>query len=196
MKKFNRNGFTLVEGLLIVLVIAVLGFGGYFVWSKSHTKKTVTTTSSTTSSNSTSSNNSSDTKTASLDVKEWGLSLKYAPNGITLVYKVGGPNLIYVSSEQLGKAEPNCSVENERIGYILRGKPTDKYLEAESVYGDATTFQDQAKNNYHASTLGDYVYIYVGEQMACTIEVNPNPSAATTALRYQTIQAVDSIFKK
>lgn len=30
--KINQKGFTLVETLLVVLVLAVIGFGGYYVW--------------------------------------------------------------------------------------------------------------------------------------------------------------------
>ena len=30
----NQKGFGLVEGILIVLVISALGFGGYYVWNQ------------------------------------------------------------------------------------------------------------------------------------------------------------------
>lgn len=36
----NQKGFTLVEGLLIVLIMAVIGFGGYTVWNNSKDKGT------------------------------------------------------------------------------------------------------------------------------------------------------------
>ena len=32
--KLNNKGFGLVEGLLIALLLVVLGFGGYYVWSE------------------------------------------------------------------------------------------------------------------------------------------------------------------
>ncbi len=37
----NQKGFSAVEGLLIVLVLVVVGFGGYYVWSKQKAKKTI-----------------------------------------------------------------------------------------------------------------------------------------------------------
>jgi len=43
----NESGFTAVEGLLIVLVLTVIGFGGYYVWhsqKKPPTKPVATTT--------------------------------------------------------------------------------------------------------------------------------------------------------
>lgn len=34
----SQKGFTAVEGLLIVLALTVVGFGGYFVWSRQNNK--------------------------------------------------------------------------------------------------------------------------------------------------------------
>lgn len=34
----KQKGFTLVEGLLIVLILLIVGFAGYFVWNKSNDK--------------------------------------------------------------------------------------------------------------------------------------------------------------
>ncbi|HUD07029.1 MAG TPA: hypothetical protein VMR34_04020 [Candidatus Saccharimonadales bacterium] len=55
----NSNGFTVVEGLLIVLVIALIGFGGYYVWHTQHKTSPAKTTTST----STKSTSPSSTKT-------------------------------------------------------------------------------------------------------------------------------------
>jgi hypothetical protein len=46
----NNKGFTLVEALLIVLVVAVIGFGGYYVWQNQ--RKDDTTKANSTSSTS------------------------------------------------------------------------------------------------------------------------------------------------
>lgn len=35
----NQKGFSLVAGLLIVVVIGILGFGGYYVWQKNNQSK-------------------------------------------------------------------------------------------------------------------------------------------------------------
>jgi hypothetical protein len=44
----SQAGFTAVEGLLIALVLAVIGFGGYYVWHSQQPKKTTATTPATT----------------------------------------------------------------------------------------------------------------------------------------------------
>lgn len=36
----NSKGFTLVETLLVILVLAVIGFGGYYVWQNQHKDET------------------------------------------------------------------------------------------------------------------------------------------------------------
>ena len=51
----NQQGFAVIEGLLILLILAVVGFGGYYVY---HTQHKTTTTNSSTTANSTSNNSS------------------------------------------------------------------------------------------------------------------------------------------
>lgn len=41
--KTTKKGFTIVEILLALLVVAVIGFGGYYVWQNQHKTNTTTT---------------------------------------------------------------------------------------------------------------------------------------------------------
>jgi len=45
--KNSKSGFTVVEALLIILVLAVVSFGGYYVWHSQHKTNTSPTSSST-----------------------------------------------------------------------------------------------------------------------------------------------------
>jgi Tfp pilus assembly protein PilE len=45
MKKIENNGFTLVEGLIIVFVLALIGFAGYYTFNRQNHKATVVSTS-------------------------------------------------------------------------------------------------------------------------------------------------------
>lgn len=38
--KFNQKGFTVVEGLLVVVAVAVVGFGSYYVWNENRSSDT------------------------------------------------------------------------------------------------------------------------------------------------------------
>jgi hypothetical protein len=42
----NQKGFTAVEGLLIILTLAVIGFGGYYVYHTNHKAKTASVSTS------------------------------------------------------------------------------------------------------------------------------------------------------
>lgn len=44
----SERGFTFIEALLIILILAVVGFGGYYVWHTTHKAKTIAVTTSTT----------------------------------------------------------------------------------------------------------------------------------------------------
>jgi len=50
--KTAQRGFTIVETLLALLVAAVIGFGGYYVWHNQHSKTTTTSPAKTVATNS------------------------------------------------------------------------------------------------------------------------------------------------
>jgi hypothetical protein len=50
MTSRNNDGFALVESLLIILIVLVLGFGGYYVYHAQHQAKVTTTAQKSTSS--------------------------------------------------------------------------------------------------------------------------------------------------
>jgi Tfp pilus assembly protein PilV len=185
---FNRNGFTVLEGLFVILVIAVLGFAGWFVWNKQQTKKT-STTAATTQPNA--SNSTQNSKNGTLYIKEWGVTLKYDNSKVTLqnAFNTGETSSAYITSLQLAKTFPGkCDLTGDpsttNAGLINRGKPSDK---------DSTglqTFQEDLDNTpKSASTLGDYVYIFIGTKQACTGE-----SSNTNSILQNTQAAAKSIF--
>ena len=50
--KITQKGFTLVETLLVIIILAIIGLGGYYVWHTQHSKTLLTTTSTNTNTNS------------------------------------------------------------------------------------------------------------------------------------------------
>jgi len=82
----NQKGFTAVEGLLIILILAVVGFGGYYVYHTNH--KTKAAVSTTAAKESTASSNKSTVAKTTNPYAGWktfcstmgGLCLKYPTN--------------------------------------------------------------------------------------------------------------------
>ncbi|MEI9914067.1 MAG: hypothetical protein WDN66_03750 [Candidatus Saccharibacteria bacterium] len=91
MNKISKNekGFTVVEGLLIVLVLAVIGFGGYYVWHTQHKTKpvAVTTSSSTKPATTAKTTTTAPTSTTKyLQVTQLGVELPLATGIDDLIY--------------------------------------------------------------------------------------------------------------
>ena len=41
LKLKNQKGFTLVEGLLIILIVTIVGFASWYVWGKQKSNKEI-----------------------------------------------------------------------------------------------------------------------------------------------------------
>jgi len=80
-QKLSSKGFTAIETTIVILVVAVLAFGGWFIWSKTR-KKDNTSTNSTTTQNQNQKNANKDQQTTDqsdggkyLVIKEWKVRL-------------------------------------------------------------------------------------------------------------------------
>lgn len=129
MNKINQKGFTLVEGLLIVLVIAVLGIGGYLVWNKNQSKPAPATSQS---SNSTASSNQSAKQNdqASVSVNELGVKVVINKPVDGLYYSVKDGQATF-STKELKDLDFDCSAEGQTapayLGYFTDPKASDPY---------------------------------------------------------------------
>src|SRR4051812_7327602 len=90
--KSNQKGFSAVEGLLILVVVCLIGFIGWYVWrTKSQTDKSLNTAASTSATASTSKNTASPQKIAGTTVStpdnEASIVL---PDGWAVVQKLNG----------------------------------------------------------------------------------------------------------
>jgi len=96
MKKHNHNGFGLVEGVLIILILAVASFGGWYVWHTQKAKPVVTNSSTPVTTSTTPTTSTSPTANQKyLNITEWGLKLPLSVADRTAYYtiqtiKVGG----------------------------------------------------------------------------------------------------------
>lgn len=76
----NQKGFTLVESLLVILILAVIGFAGYYVWHSQHSSKLPVSNSPSKASTEVSSNNSkpvTESLSETYSNSDFGFSFKY-----------------------------------------------------------------------------------------------------------------------
>ena len=100
MKK--HSGFTLIETLLVVIVLAVIGFGGYLVWRQQHSAK-VSGASKASSSRITTSTSRSPVLDKTYSNSQYGFSFKYPSSWrLTTALQDGGRGAeegdVYVTS--------------------------------------------------------------------------------------------------
>jgi type II secretory pathway pseudopilin PulG len=92
---YKQKGFTLVEGLLIVLIVSVVGFAGYTVWNNQQNNDNSNTATLNDAPN-ISQEELTEVQTVSLD--EWVESTKESKNGEKYYYsKDGNANLVIYS---------------------------------------------------------------------------------------------------
>lgn len=102
--KNNQKGFTAVEGLLIILILAVIGFGSYYVYHANHKDKTV-------SASTKSAKASSSTNTATNPYAGWKTgSLQYEK----ITYEYPGNWALSDNSQSASQVEAQggCTVSN------------------------------------------------------------------------------------
>src|SRR5579871_5801589 len=95
MKILKQNGFSAIEGLLILVIVGLIGFTGWYVWhSKNNSDKALSeaqAVSNSTLPKTAASSSSSVTKQEFVTIKEWGVRAPYSGK-LTLSYKLSDNN--------------------------------------------------------------------------------------------------------
>lgn len=186
MKK-TQTGFAVLEGLLILVIVAIIGGTGYYVWhSKSQTDKNLDNASSTNQVTPTKdSTKKTNTNVAvsgnSIDIKEWGVKASYSENS-TLIYKItsqGNGVWAQLSSKEMYDMDPDCDASSQMAGIIVRQK-TGSDLANPDGSDSGETIDSAVKDGTVSlySKVGDYYYWYQSPQAACG---DIDPSIQTTA---------------
>jgi len=157
MKK-NQSGFALIEGLLIILIIAIIGFGGYYVWhTQKQTDKTLDTAAAT--SQKAASTAAQAPAQKYLTIKEWGVKIPLtAPDqDAYYVIKTDRPDTAYLSLKKYQNTE--CSADNTSIGAYFRfTKDQTDDLNGSTLISE----------NPDAPRVGNYYFGSVHSQAACS----------------------------
>jgi hypothetical protein len=113
----NESGFTVVEGLLTVLVLAVIGFGGYYVYHSQH-KSTLVTNTATTTKQVTSTTTS---KRVADPYAGWKTYHSIFNSGLSFEYPA---NWVFTPATQLPRPNNLGGTENDSVLYSVEPTTT------------------------------------------------------------------------
>jgi prepilin-type N-terminal cleavage/methylation domain-containing protein len=190
--KLDRKGFSIVEVLIAIVIIAAVVLCGWLAWHHAHHKKEPTPSPAASASNSQKSNSSSQANSPTgstqsyMAIPEWGIKMPLA-SAISDVYYIasnssedanGQPNTIWLGLKSITTNDcvPTASnADNTEIAAILRVSPTD----ADPVSG--TPYTTLYPNG---TTVNGYYYALDDER---TLESN--------CASQQTLQSIDTALK-
>ncbi|HUD07785.1 MAG TPA: prepilin-type N-terminal cleavage/methylation domain-containing protein [Candidatus Saccharimonadales bacterium] len=186
MKKLckNESGFSVIEVLIVIVIIALIGIAGWLVYKHEH-KVPVTTNSSV----STATNKSSPQNTNYFTISQWNIRAPYS-GSLTLQYQpvAGNPNLMNVSSTQLNAGGPSiCTTADGAVGNIGKYLPTDDIPTEGPPAETAQQYVETYPSEAYYAKVGNYYYIYFGGQLN---------SCNNLTLQTQTLDAFESIVPK
>lgn len=197
----NEKGFSAVEGLLIILVVAVIGFGGYYVWHTQHkAKPTVAITTKSATKPATSTKTTTPTPTQKyITISAWGVRVPYSgsdtlsasgqtctENGDAAGDTINLGCSVDVTSQNLANSVGSCQSTRAtgKVGYFYRMGANDNYQETDGS-GFEPVVQWAAANPGQYTQIGSYYYAFAeigaawGGQGAVSINTSTNALADT-----------------
>lgn len=195
----NTNGFTVVEGLLIVLVVAVIGFGGYYVWHTQHKTASTTTVGIKTTTSTPSKSTTTTPAQKYITISAWGVRVPYsgsdtlsvadqtcAENGDAAGDTINLGCQVDVNSQDLANSVGSCQSTRATgtVGYFYRMGANDNYNETDGS-GYEPVAQWIAANPGKYTQIGSYTYAFAelgaawGGQGAVSINTSTNALADT-----------------
>jgi hypothetical protein len=159
--KRDQKGFAVLETILILVVVAIIGGAGYYVW---HTRqlandaysKTTPALTHSASANSTSKKSDKDF----LVIKEWGVKLPLNPNIEDAYYRYDSRDNGYVYLSLLSlKNIDDCAVDKTAIGAITRYDSDD----VNPISGEKYTAEYR-----DTEPVGRYYFLYGTAQATCS----------------------------
>lgn len=129
----QQKGFTLVEGLLIVLIVALLAFAGYYVWHNQKKKKDDKAASTTSQTTNTSDNNDDNQAPAEVDqTVNWAVYTnnagKFTLRTPTAWVQGANPQLCAEGTVLLGPtaaAAGRCATDGSAPQIVVSSRPGD-----------------------------------------------------------------------
>jgi hypothetical protein len=153
MKK-TQEGFAIIESLLIILILVIIGFGGYYVWhTQQQTNKTLDQAANTSQKTASSTADSSAAQKY-LTIKEWGIKFTTSKESrdAYYVFDDGTHQYINLDSKDIDalKTYNGKSCKGEYVAKLARYAKSDPALTSDGI--DAAIGERK--------TVGNYVYTF------------------------------------
>ena len=174
MKKLKRNelGFSLIEGLLIILILAVISFGGYYVYRTQHKSSVASTISTKTTTPPT-------TKTKYLTITQWGIRAPYVSSD-TLSYALNNEEGAIIISENMSNNYGCTGTNNLPAGAGLISRNLATATLGVGTTPTSTYTQLASSDPKEYKLIGNYVYGFGHDQAACQANTTTSGEAAQT----------------
>lgn len=152
MKK--QSGFTIIETLLVLILVAIIGFTGYYVWnSQKQTNKSLDVTNDSTQTTAHKKTNASSQKY--LTLSEWDVKIPLT-SALIDAYYVFQNGAVYLSLNSYKGTD--CAADSVSLGAISRFTASDR---------DSDTGVTLLSEFPEAVKVGQYYYNYQHPQSAC-----------------------------
>lgn len=154
-RKNFQKGFAALETILIIIILAIIGFTGWYVWhSSEQAKDTYSSASHTAQSHSATTEK---TTQKYLTIKQWDVKVPLS-SGIADAYYLykSGNDTAYLSKAIYEGT--NCAADQTTLGAIVRFTADQK-----DSLNDGTMLSEHTD----AVKIGDYYYFYMHPQAAC-----------------------------
>lgn len=162
----HQRGFSAVEVIIIIVIVALLGLGGLLMWNKNKSDAPKDTSANTTpnaaqdlpATQNDSQPNGQQSAAQHLVIKEWNvrITLNDTNSDAYYVVKSDEPNYAYVSVKSL--TNPECAPDKTSVGVFTRFKEGDRDPIYDMTYNELVP---------DAVKVGDYYYFYGHAQAYC-----------------------------
>jgi len=167
--RINQKGFAAVEAVLIVIVIALVGGSGYFVWRAQKNVNTAYNAASKVAQSTPEKVTKKASTTAQtqkyLVIEEWGVRMKLSTQLADAYYVINSdtPTSAYLSTRSLVAAAPDCAADKVSVAAIYR------LTDSEQQQATSNPDSGNIPGNVH---IGDYWYGIVSAQAGCFDDSN------------------------
>jgi hypothetical protein len=157
----NQKGIALLETLLILLILTIIGFGGYYVWnSQKQSDKSLSSAEKASQPTPVSNSNSASKKT--LTIEEWGVKATYSSSvSLKYVLRDGDNNVAETSSQELDSAGcPNG-------GGLIARYTSNQAANEPGGHGMTASAFAKTLNTGEYGHVGDYYFFFEHSQFGC-----------------------------